>query len=475
MNTSLDIRHRLLRGLGSFAYVQVVRIFVRLSEVPLLLGFWGAQLYGEWLILAAIPTYFSLSDGGFCIAASNDMNMRSAKGDRLGALAVFQSTSVLLALVSVAVILTMTLFSHAWPLGEWFGFQAIDTGEIDTILFLLICHVLVGFQGGLINGGYWCSGNYPLGMALTTSTQLIEFAGLVAAVAFGGGPIQAASVFLGGRVLGTILTRLILRKATPWMHYGLGAVSVAEIRHLAKPAFASLAFPVGEALNIQGMRLLVGTILGPAAVAVFVPLRTLTNLSAQAVAVITYLIHAELSFAYGSGENGLVVKLFFRSCQVAIWLSLATAGVLLPISPWVVSVWTDGAIQPDWVLFSFLLVVSCSNGVWRPAFTIPYSTNQHGKIALVYSLVYGVFPLVIAYLGLAQGGLAFAGFALLVAETVIVAYVTSVALAITHQRWSDWLAAVIHPPIFIFSFILPYGRRSVPEEGECAVRTALRK
>ena len=57
------------RGAGAQAFNQVVQIFVRLAEVPLLLGFWGLQLYGEWLMVATIPVYLAIADGGFAGAA----------------------------------------------------------------------------------------------------------------------------------------------------------------------------------------------------------------------------------------------------------------------------------------------------------------------------------------------------------------------------------------------------------------------
>ena len=229
------------------------------------------------------------------------------------------------------------------PLSDWLGFEQISAGELSFVLLVLVTHVLVGFQGGLINGGFWCSGRYPLGMALAATTQLIEFAAMVAAVALGGGPVQAASAYLAGRVVGTALTRLALRRATPWLRYGLANASVAEIRRLAAPAFASLAFPLGNALNIQGMRLVVGMVLGPAAVAAFAALRTLTNFATQPRLIVNRLIEPELGVAFGAGNQALFNRLFLRGCQVALWAGIAVALALLLAGPTVWPIWTARA------------------------------------------------------------------------------------------------------------------------------------
>lgn len=86
---------RVVKGLGANGYGQLVSVVVQLVGVPVLLYAWGPQLYGEWLILFAIPTYLSIADLGFSQSVANDMTARVARGDRAGALAAFQTLAVL--------------------------------------------------------------------------------------------------------------------------------------------------------------------------------------------------------------------------------------------------------------------------------------------------------------------------------------------------------------------------------------------
>ncbi len=72
------VTRRILHGLGANAYGQLVVIVIQLAGVPILLHAWGMQLYGEWLILAAIPIYLSMADLGFSLSAGNDMTARMA-------------------------------------------------------------------------------------------------------------------------------------------------------------------------------------------------------------------------------------------------------------------------------------------------------------------------------------------------------------------------------------------------------------
>jgi hypothetical protein len=66
---------RLRKGLGAQRFGQAVNLFIRLAEVPLFLAFWGAERYGEWLMVAAIPAYLAMADGGFTGTTQREMIM----------------------------------------------------------------------------------------------------------------------------------------------------------------------------------------------------------------------------------------------------------------------------------------------------------------------------------------------------------------------------------------------------------------
>jgi hypothetical protein len=57
--------------------------------VPVLASRWGLELYGQWLLLATLPQFLSMSDLGFATAAGTRMTMAVARGDRDEALRLF--------------------------------------------------------------------------------------------------------------------------------------------------------------------------------------------------------------------------------------------------------------------------------------------------------------------------------------------------------------------------------------------------
>lgn len=440
---------RLTKGLGAQGYSQAVQIFIRLAEVPLLLGLWGTQLYGEWLMLAAIPAFLAICDGGFAGAANREMSMRSGAGNRSGALSLFQSTWIFLLLVSLGFGLLALVAVQVAPLHSWLGFKVMDPATVKMVAILLVADVLAGFQAGIIYGGFYCEGRYAMGMALNATMQLMEFGGLALAVASGGGPVEAAVGSLGGSIGGLFLMRLGLYRATPWLRYGWRFAAPGEVRRIVGPALASLAFPVGNSLNIQGMRLIVGLVLGPPAVVVFSTLRTLTRLAMQPSSIINLLMEPEMALAYGGNHQDVFRRLFNHSCQVALWVSAASCIVLGVAGKQLLGIWTHGDVAMDWPLYALLLLSVAVNSVWHTALMAAWATNRHVQTALVYAAVYGGGAFGFAYIFSTFLGLSGVGLALLISELVLAPYILLKTFRMAGESLTSWLGHVTRPPWFL--------------------------
>jgi O-antigen/teichoic acid export membrane protein len=443
--TGAGLRARLLKGIGAQSFSQAVQIFIRLAEVPLLLSYWGTQLYGEWLMLSAIPVYLSISDGGFSGAACRDMTIRSGEKDRSQILAVFQSVLVLLVVASTFTFILVFVFLQFFSVEDWLGFSILSGDETEMVFLLLVVHVLVSFQGGLLRGGFWIAGCYSNSMYSMALTQLMEFAGLAIMVVLGRGPVQAAVGYLIGRMLGTGLMWMGQRKVSPWLKHGFMNASWTEIKRLAAPALSSLAFPLGHSLNIQGMRLVVGILLGPPAVALFVPLRTLSRVVMQPANIISRLIEPELALAYGSKDSSLFHLLFTKSCQVALWGCLAACTIIGPFSVWFFPAWTDGRLSIHWPAYLLLLLGVLINSLWNTAMMMPYAINRHMPITAYYILVYGIATVVMGFLGAACIGLSGTALALVVGEIAMAVIVIRITLQMDRISMVEWVKIVFKP------------------------------
>src|SRR5579863_3348367 len=159
-SASSRVRGRLLRGLGATALGPVATAIIQFASVPCLLHFWGAAKYGDWLILFAIPSYLTLSDLGFGDASGSDMTMRVAAGDRQGAIETFQSSWVLLSLVSLfmALLAGVVVWQIHWH--NWLKLTTLSDRYASAVVLVLGLYTLVSQQCGIFESGFRCDGNF---------------------------------------------------------------------------------------------------------------------------------------------------------------------------------------------------------------------------------------------------------------------------------------------------------------------------
>ena len=178
--------------------------------------------------------------------------------------------------------------------------------------------------------------------------------------------------------------------------------------------------------------MVVGLVLGPSAVALFVPLRTLSRLVMQPANIIKQLIEPELALAYGAGDYYIFQRLFVRSCQLALWGCLGVCFLVGPGATWIFPAWTGGKVTMHWPTFLLLLGGVLINSIWHTALMIPYAINRHGRIATLYPIVYGAAASCLGFFWGGHLGIVGVAIVLLLAET---------AMAVTVLHASLWMAA----------------------------------
>jgi O-antigen/teichoic acid export membrane protein len=445
MQNSQNPWGRLIRGLGANAFGQVVTAGIQIISVPVFLKYWGVHQYGDWLILVAIPTYLALSDLGFGSVAANEMTMLVAKGEHQKALSIFQSTWILISFISgiIAVTLSATIFSL--PIEQWLNLSTINHLEAVCILLLMILHLLVGQQRILINAGFRCEGNYPVGVLYENLLRLTEFGIVSLGISQGATPLVAAVIFLCIRILGTFGTWFDLRQKSPWLHYGYKQADVKVIKSLFIPASAYMGFPLGEALSIQGMTIAIGSLLGSASVVTFSTLRTVSRVAWQLLRSINYAVWPELSIAFGKENWSLARNLHTYSCKTALWLTFVILPGLALFGRQIISTWTAGQVSFDATLFNIMLLVILANSLWSTSQMVPLAVNQHQKIAFVFAMSC-LFSLVLAVGLMPHLGINGAAISLLLIDTLMIFVVIKKSLDLLNESLKNFLFQILSPP-----------------------------
>jgi O-antigen/teichoic acid export membrane protein len=213
-------------------------------------------------------------------------------------------------------------------------------------------------------------------------------------------------------------------------------------------------------LNIQGIRIVVGLVMGPAAVAAFVPIRTLSQFAMQPRTMINRVIQPEMALAFGGEDTDLFRRLFNRSCQLALWGSVTAVVFLAVAGGGLFPLWTAGQVTMNWPLYLLLLGTALINAVWHTALMAMYATNRVGKPALAYIAIYGALAFALAYAGIHLFGFIGVGAALLVVELIMAVYVVPASLRFTGESGAAWAGTIVRPPTFLLRGGLSAVRRA---------------
>ena len=438
-------RKRLFVGFLTTWISKLASSIIQFVQIPVLFHFWTIQMNGEWMILTAIPSYLSFSNIGFGSVAGNDMTMLMARGDREGALAVFQSCWWLISAVLGLTGAAMCVALYSLPVARLLHLSTISDSDARWVIFWLGLAVLLGQLEQLLQSAYRCIARYSYGNMLKTVLSLAAFGVQLVPVIMGYGPRTTAKVFALANIAITVFFCFLTRHDIPWIRYGWSHASFREIKRLTRPAVAFVGFPLGQAFNQQGTLMAVGYALGPVDVAIFGTARTVSRIALQVVEMVKNTVWPELSIAFGAGNMDLVRLLHRRACQLALFISMSVVVVVAVLGPTFLHHWTQGKVPPSRGLISLLLIVVVFYSLWSTSSTLVAAINLHERLALVYTVATGI-TVCLTYAAARRYGLYGAAGSLLLSELIMDVYVLPSALRIAHDTWRGFLVSMLQFP-----------------------------
>jgi O-antigen/teichoic acid export membrane protein len=380
MSTS-GLKRRLITGFGANTFSRLSTTLTQIFSVPVFLTHWGTHLYGEWILLNAIPTYFGLSDVGFGSVVGSEMTMLAAAQNFDEALVVFQSVWVLTTVISS--LIGVALLALIWfvPLGAWLHVHAMAPHQAKMIVLLLGLAVLLGMQETLFQAAFRCVGKYPLGTMSKSLVVLAAFLATMLGVFLGLSPVQVAGLYASVNAIGVFALWILLKHEVPWIRFGVEHARWSAIRRLASPALTYMNFPLVTALNLQGILVVVAHVMGPIAVVSFNTARTISRSAAQGMNLINNSIWPEMSTAFGLGDTDLARRLHRRACQISLLLCLAIIAIIMVFGNWIWRLWTVGKVPTDPVLLYIMLGQMLVSAFWFTSSVVPMAINKHQRIA----------------------------------------------------------------------------------------------
>lgn len=405
-------RKRLSMGIASYGLDKIVVAMVQLLMVPVLANYWGLTLFGIWAMMITIPAFLVLSDFGMVNSALARMTRFVGREEWDKARAALHTAWLASCMICLAFAIILGGILWLLPAGLMPGSGSFTASDARLTLLLLLVYGLSTVMFRLNTAAYRSTMQYTLSIWCSMGSYALENAGVVIAVALGAGPVTAASVLLGTRLLSIALVMILSFRRFPRLKPGFSAASRSELREMWRPALAASVLGFGLAAYLQGSVVLLGALAGAAAVPAFVAVRTISRLGTQMSTLISIPVAQEFGNALAREDTHRAGKYFALVAVPAAIMALGMGlGFVLLAQP-VIRLWTGGVIEADRGLIIFMAISSFTAILWNPLSNLILVINRQSVFSYANLAASGAGLLVIyglaGRMGAAAAGLSFA-------------------------------------------------------------------
>lgn len=440
----ISIKH-ILNNLGANSFSMIINLFFQIILVPVFIIYWGIDLYGEWLVLIAVTSYFAMTDIGLSTVTSNEFSISYAKDNFYRCNVLFNNNLFFTIFVFIVLIFLLIILLQSVNLSKLLNLHKIPESIAEIGLILLIFQVFFGMLGNLMNSIYRATQHYARAIMINNGILITENLILLAGVVLKFPLDLIFIVYVLPRMVGLFIKYFDSKKYYQ-IGIGMGYLDKVEFKRILIPSLAFLSFPIGNSIILQGFTLLINFMLGSAAVVFFNTTRTLVNIIKTGLGLINNSVWPELSLAYGREDYESMKKLHRYSVGASFYLSLFFLIILLLIGKPVYLFWTDSKLGFDWLLFFTFLLTLVFNTIWFTSSVVLAATNKHQRYSIIY-LLSTLIALCIAYFIIKMTGqISLLPLSLLIIDILLSVVIVKQSLEIVDDGFHEFIKLVISVP-----------------------------
>lgn len=304
---------------------------------PFLVHTLGDARYGIWSIVMSLVSYYALADVGLRAAGTKYIAQYHAVNDRESINKVMATSFAvygwLALLVLVIVLAVAVIFPFVFDVGEW------SVMALRLVVILTGGTVCVRLLGQVFGATLTALHRFDLSNGLAILAHLIQAGGVVLVLVNGGGLVGMAAVTLGVAA-GSQLAQFGL---AAWLLRGVTLSRKYFDRSTLRTVFGfgSLTFVIslGRRIVDRSGAVLVGIILGPAAVTYYAIPETLMRHARSIGQGITKVIFPAVSQLDAQGRGDTVVEVVSLAARVMLGMSIVLAGGAIIMGRSLIDLW----------------------------------------------------------------------------------------------------------------------------------------
>jgi len=185
---------RLCQGIGANFLGQIINIVSRILLVPLFLLAWGADIYGEWLLLSSMVAYLSLTEMGAQLYIVNRMTQAFAHRDDESFRKILHTGLLLFLLIPAVVLVIFITVIFFFNPATLLHISLTSHRTVMLVLTLMAFQFAISLPQGILLRVYFAVQMLPRGVMLANLMQFMTFISLASGLWLGWGMVAIAAL-----------------------------------------------------------------------------------------------------------------------------------------------------------------------------------------------------------------------------------------------------------------------------------------
>ena len=381
---------RIFSGFIANGYSQGVTIFSQIFLVPFFISNWGVHLYGDWLVLIALPMYIALSDMGFSASAASRMCMMAGKGgerEQKEVMTTFVSAWYLSILLAAGLSLLLFAIFLVLQATGTYKFTSITPTTARLGFSLYVFYMFLTVLCGSMSAIYKYAQRYSQHVYINNTTRLLESVLTIALLLLKQDLLAVIIGMVVIRVIGLCSLAIAAKQFVPFFSLGLTYFSINKIKELTASSIHFSLFSTSINLFPQAFLIALGNVFPSEIVVGYTMVKTLSRFGFQVLNSYNISLTVEISHLTGKQAWGKIFALIEKSSYyfIAFAVLYIVAGQIMvdDVFRW----WSRQDFHVDHVLFLMVSATALVQSNWMLYFSVFSSSNNHGRASKIYSFM----------------------------------------------------------------------------------------
>lgn len=371
----------------------------------------GQVSLGIWDFCWSTVSYFGLAGLGIGSSVNRHVAIYRASNQPEKLRAAVSSVNLIQTVVSVFMFSMAALVAAILP----HVFSARLGGHVSEarwVVMLLGSSLAVQMAFDCYRGVMTGCHRWDLHNAINAASYALTVAGMVATLMLGGRLRSVGTVYLISTVLTEVLRVVLAHRVCPGLSVSPKYASRAEARHMFAFGAKAILASISPLILQQSASLIVGAVLGPAALAVFARPSNLVRSAQAFLNKFGFVLTPMASSLQGSGRSEQLGAFLLKSSRLGAAMTIPVMLTMAIYSDILLRLWMGSRYEGGALVMVILAATYTVPLAQQSALSILVGMDKHGRV--------GAFTLTLSVLALA-GGIAvfhFSGWSLGAAATV---------------------------------------------------------